>query len=481
MQKESIKQNYLYNLTFQILNLLLPLITTPYISRILGAERIGVYSYTYSFVSTFVMVGALGIGTYGQREIASVNEDRNKYSSVFWEIEIVKTISVSVSFFLYILFALAYKDYQFYFLIQIPYFAASVLDISWFFQGIEKFKFVALRNICIKLISLIMIFALVKSADDLPIYIVLLCVSQVVGNLTMWMQLNKFVEWKRCSLASLKRHINPTVIYFIPTIAYQIHAVLDKAMLGLICNNNEENGYYEQAHKIINMAIMIISAYNVVMRSRMTSLFSKENWKEFNKNLQKSLHFITMIVFPMSLGIAGVSTNLIPWFLGDGYDKVIDLLMVFCPMFILQGLRSCIGSCIITPSRQQSKGNIVQCISAAVNVVLNFILIYFLASIGAAVASVVAEAVLLFGYLYYTKKHVTIEDIIRVAKKYFFSSILMFVPVFILSRTLQPSIINTLLIVMVGITVYFVSLWIMKDEYFLSQAKQVIQRVKKFR
>lgn len=478
MKEDSIKKNYIYNLLFQILNLILPLITTPYISRVLGASQIGIYSYTYSYISTFVMVGSLGIGTYGQREIAAVNEDKTAYSTVFWEIQAVKTISVSASLIAYLGFAFLYKDYSFYLLIQMPYFIAAILDISWFFQGIEKFKFVALRNVVIKLVSLALIFILVKSINDLPMYVILLCVSQLIGNLTMWANLKKYIENVKIPLSALKKHIVPTFVYFIPTVTYQIRAILDKTMLGLIYNDNAENGYYEQANKIVSMATMAVSSYNTVMRSRMTNLYEKHDRKLFDENLNNALHFICMLIYPIAFGMAAIASNLIPWFMGEGYSEVVTLLYVFCPLFIFQGLRSCIGSNIVTPSGQQSKGNICQGISALVNVILNWMLIRHIASIGAAIASVVAEIVLFIGYMHYTKEYVRYTMIIKTSLKYCLAGIIMFVPTYILGEYLPSNLISTLTIILTGASIYFVSLIIMRDKYFKIQCKSTISALR---
>ncbi len=478
MKRDSVKKNYLYNLMFQVVNILLPLITTPYISRTLGVGNIGIYSYTYSYVSTFVMVGSLGVGTYGQREIASVNDYEKQYSKKFWEIFIVKMISLIISLAFFIVFSLVYKEYKFYCLIQAPYFIAAILDISWFFQGIEKFKFVAIRSIIVKVVSLIMMLALVKNPDDLYLYILLLCFSQVLGNSTMWISLKKFIQKPDIHISSIKEHVRPTFIYFIPTVAYQIHSVLDKAMLGMIQNNNAENGYYEQANKLVNMATMVISSYNVVMRSRMTTLFAKKNMKDFKIAFNNSVSFISMFVFPMSFGMAGVAANLVPWFFGEGYEKVIILLVVFCPLFILRGLRSCIGSNIITPTKQQSKGNKVQGISAVTNIAMNSVLIYLYASVGATIASVVAEAILLVGYLYYTKEYTSFRMIAEYSYKYLIASLVMFLPIFVFARNWPATMINTGTIVLIGVTVYFSVLLVLKDKYFLNKIERISNRMK---
>lgn len=479
MNKDGIKKNYIYNLTYQILNLILPLVTTPYISKVLGPGNIGIYSYTYSFVSTFVMVGSLGIATYGQREIASVNDDKEEYSHRFWEIQVVKMLSVSLSMLFYLVFALCYKDYRIYFLIQIPYFLAAIFDISWLFQGIEKFKYVALRNICVKLLSLALIFLLVKTKNDLPVYIMLLCISQFAGNVTMWMHLRKYVYVSKVAVRDLKKHIKPTFIYFVPTISYQIHSVLDKAMLGVLYQDNAENGYYEQAHKIVNMATMVISSYNIVMRSRMTALFVQKKKKEFEVNFNNSLHFISMLVFPMSFGMAGIAANLVPWFLGIEYGKVTTLLLIFCPMFIIQGLRTCIGYNIITPTGMQSKGNIVQVTSAITNVFLNAMLIPKYGAIGATVASVAAEGVVLIGYLHYTKEYVRLKNVIYAGYKYLAASLVMFFALSVLSNKFDANILDTFGLIMLGGIIYFVVLLLFRDEFFVTKMQRCIGRMLK--
>ena len=322
IKRASVRSNYFYNMTYQILNLILPLITTPYISRVLGASNIGIYSYTYSIVSTFVLIGSLGIGTYGQREIATVNDDKEDISKRFWEIQIVKTLAVLSALAVYLITIVPSGEYSLYFLIQIPYFIAAILDITWLYQGIDNFKNVAIRNIVIRLLSIILLFALVNTDEDLIIYILIFCISQILGNLTMWIKLPRLIKMTSINKLNLIKHIKPTFVYFIPTIAHQIYAVLDKTMLGLILNDNAENGYYEQAQKVINMATVAITSYTVVMRSRMSALFAMGDDNRIRHTLEDSLGFITFISFPMTFGLAAVAGNLVPWFFGDEYDRV---------------------------------------------------------------------------------------------------------------------------------------------------------------
>ena len=478
MKRASVKANFIYNMTYQVLNILLPLVTTPYISTVLGAGNIGIYSYTYSMVSTLVMIGSLGIGTYGQYQIARCDDDKKEVSKKFWEIQIVKTISITLIFLLYLVLTLLYKEYSLYFIIQIPYFIAAVLEISWLYQGLENFKLVAIRNIFIKLFSLVAIFTLVKKSDDLVIYILILCLSHVFGNLVMWLQLPKLVTRTKIELKNLKSHVKPTFVYFVPTIAHQIYAVLDKTMLGAIGQSNEENGFYEQGHKIINIVITVISSYTVVMRSRMTVFFKRGDKEKIEASLIKSSHFIAMLVFPMSFGLLATAKNLVPWFFGDGFEKVTYILYVFAPIFIFMGYSRLLGSHILTPSGRQGKSNIAQCFAAGFNVVFNAVLIPFLDSIGAVISSVCAEIVIVSMYFWFVRKEFSIFTVLATGWKKLVSAIIMFIVVYPTSGILPATILGSLCQVVIGAVVYILMLLILQDS-FLKDTINLL--VKKFR
>ena len=183
MKKNSITKNYVYNLVYQILIILLPLITTPYISRVLGAESIGIYSYTFSIISYFIIFANLGVSSYGQREIAYVQNDENKRSKIFWEITILKYVSTTISFIIFYFTYANHSEYSFYFKLLTIYLISAAFDIVWFFQGLEEFKKTVLRNIFVRLSCLILIFILVKDSKDLWKYICIYAISEFLGNL----------------------------------------------------------------------------------------------------------------------------------------------------------------------------------------------------------------------------------------------------------------------------------------------------------
>ena len=474
MKKSSIKKNFIYNLIYNILNIIIPLITAPYTSRVLGADRIGIYSYTYSLVSTVIMIGALGSATYGQKEIAAAKDDDER-NHLFWEIFVIKGITTILCVLLF--FVYAYRDkYLFYYMIQIPFFVAAVIDISWLFQGVEKFNYIAIRNCAVRIAGIILLFIFVKQPGDLWKYLMIIGGSQLIGNLSMWPYIRHYVGKPAYDRSSTLRHLKNMMVYFIPSVTYQIYAVLDKAMLGWIVGSDYENGYYEQAHKIVNMAISVISAFTIVMRSRMSYLYSIGNTEEINKKLYQSSHVMAAMVFPMGFGLALISAGMVPWFFGKGYDKVIDILYVFCPMFLFMGYSRLIGTHILTPSGRQGKSNVAQCSAAVVNLVLNMLLIPRLEAIGAAIASVFSEFVIFVIYYYMVRGEFSLITVIKTGWRKFLAGFVMFAALYPLSKKLPVGILSSFEEVILGTVLYVIVLLLLRDEFILDNLKMLKNR-----
>ena len=269
MEKPNVKKNYIYRLSYEILTLIIPFITTPYVSRVLGADGIGIYSYTYSIMSYFVLFGALGTATYGAREISQHRDDKKESSKLFWEIELMTVITSGICLIAWFLVIIFWFDYRYYFLALTPVLLGTMVDISWYFTGLEQIKYIVIRNTMVKFSGIILLFLLVKSKEDLIIYFIINSSVTLLGNMTMWMYLPKTlvrVNWKGLTL---KKHFKEALVYFIPTIATSVYTVLDKTLIGAITGSTYQNGYYEQANKIINIIKAIVfSSVNTVLGTR---------------------------------------------------------------------------------------------------------------------------------------------------------------------------------------------------------------------
>ena len=281
-KNKSIKLNYIYNVSYQILTLITPLITAPYLSRVLKADGIGAYSYTYSLVSYFIMFAALGTVNYGNREISYLQEDRAKRTKTFWEIELLSVISVIVCLCAYMVFTLAFPHpplKKHLLLIEAVYLISVASDISWLFQGLEEFGKIVGRNVIFKIINIAFIFIAVRSESDLLIYVAGVCLLELFANISIWFYLPQYVD--RPKLKELKpfSHLRATLTLFVPTIATTIYTALDKTMLNNITGSMTENGYYEQANKISKMVLMLVTSLGTVMLPRIGIAFS-ENKKD---------------------------------------------------------------------------------------------------------------------------------------------------------------------------------------------------------
>ena len=274
--KNSIKKNYAYNVIYQIVNIFVPIITTPYVSRVLGVDAIGNYSFTASIVSYFSLFATLGFSIYGQREIAYRAKDTMAISILFYEIQSFKFISTASCVLLLLLFThfFADTDYKTILYIQTLTVVAVFFDISWLFQGLENFKITVMRNLIVKIIGLVLIFTFVHRSEDLELYIVLQCCTQLVGNISLWKYLPKYICRVEKSLVKPFENTRKMLELFVPMIAIQVYTVLDKTMIGCLTNSSYENGCYEQVTKIVAILMAIITSLGVVMLPTMASVYA---------------------------------------------------------------------------------------------------------------------------------------------------------------------------------------------------------------
>lgn len=479
MAKKSVVKNYMFNLIYQLLSLVLPLVTTPYLSRVLGSEQIGIYGYTLSIVTYFVLFGSLGVAMYGQREIAYVQNNKEKRSKSFWEIVLVRFITLGISLGVFY-FTFGIKgDYAVYYRIFSLYIVSNAFDISWLYQGIEEFGKTVIRNLFVKISSLILIFVCVKNQNDLAKYIFIFVVSELLGNITMWMYLPKYIQKVKIKELDFKAHIKPTLLLFLPQVATQIYTVLDKTMVGLIAGDMNEVGYYEQAQKVVRAALIIITALGTVMASRIAAIYAQNKKDEVKLYLKKSFNLVWFLGLPMMFGLIAIANKFVPWFYGNGFEPVTNILIATSPILIAIGLNNVVGVQYLIQVKKQNKYTIAVTIGAISNVIFNFIFIKLCNSAtGAAIASVISEIIILLVEIWYTRNEIDMKDIISSFPKYFIAAIMMTISILIIENYLTVSAINTFISIAVGVLIYFIFLIILKDKYFLEYTSKIFETLK---
>ncbi|WP_294143726.1 oligosaccharide flippase family protein [uncultured Clostridium sp.] len=479
--KNSIKYNYILNTSYQILIMIVPLITTPYISRVLGADGIGIYSYTYSIVSYFVLVAVMGTSTFGQRTIAYYQEDKERRSRAFYEILIFRVISTlsCVTIYLFYLFNFV-QDNKEIAVIQLLYLISVLFDVTWFFQGLEDFKTIVFRNALVKIINIVLIFALIKTAEDVWKYTLLLSLLTLVGNLSIWIYLPKYIN--KISVKTVKPFSNfkEILALFIPAVAVQIYTVLDKTMLGISAPSLMENGYYEQTEKIVRLALAIVTSLGTVMIPRIAKVFADKNYSLMKEYLKGSFQFVWLLGIPLLFGIAGTVRIFVPVFFGSDFEKIKVLLPVYSLIIIPVSLSNVIGCQFLIPTKQQKIYTFAVVFSAILNYFLNSFLIPRFFSLGAAAASVSAEC---FGALFmiaYTVKRgqIDLKVLLISSWKNWLSAIGMFVILLLLQRQMSIKISSLIVLISVGIVTYIVFLFLLKDDFFMKNVHSLVKKHK---
>lgn len=464
MNNPSIKKNVIISTLYQILSVITPLITAPYISRVIGADGIGAYSYTSSIQMYFSLFAALGTAEYGLREISRARQNIEKRSKLFWEIELV---SVLVSLFVLLLwgiFVCFQKQYFTMYLILTLNIFNTMLDISWFFNGLEQFQYTVTKNAIVKVVGVVLILLFVKSPKDTDLYVFIMTASTLLGTMSMWLSLHKFVIKTKINLSSLKKHFHETAIYFIPTIATSIYTSMDKTLIGLITHSAAENAYYEQATKIINLVkALTFTSVNAVLGARISFLFFQEKYSEIKKNIHLSIDYVMFIGVGICFGLISISNTFVPVFFGSGWGKVVLILQLFSPQVIIIGISNCLGSQYYTPAGLRKKSAMYIIIGAIVNLILNLVLIPKFASAGATFASIIAELTISILFLKNSDGYLDVKFLGHILWKKVIAGILMGAVIMLYGFWTSPAIIKLFIQFLAGSLTYVLTLLVLKD------------------
>ena len=476
MAQKSIKKNYIYNLTYQILILITPLITTPYLSRVFGAEGIGTCSYIDSISSYFVLFATLGLTTFGQRETSYVQDDRKKRSIIFWETNIIELIASMLCIVAYVAFSFTQTNRNLY-LVLVLNLLSVIANISWFFQGMEEFGKIVLRNIIFKAVNIIYIFAFVKTKDDIIVYLFGIALFGLVNNLSYWISVPQYIDRPVLKELHPSKHIKAVIALFVPTIAMQVYTVLDKTMIGVITKNAYENGYYEQALKIAKLILTIVTSLGTVMIPRIGYHYSKGDTEIVKEYMYRAYKFVWFCGIPLTFGLIAVSSNFVPWFFGSGYDKVVPLIGVLSFLILAIGINNVTGMQYLIPTKRENTFSATVIAGAVTNFVLNFFLIQSFQSMGAAVASVAAEITIAIIQIFIVRKELSSFEIVKCGIHYYIAGGVMFAVLLLIRRFFSASFIHTFELVVIGAVIYGVALLVMRDEFLLSNVNNVLKKV----
>ncbi|WP_123021312.1 oligosaccharide flippase family protein [Lacticaseibacillus paracasei] len=460
-------KNLLWNMGYQVFILLLPIVTIPYVSRVLGPTGIGINAFTNSIVQYFVLFGTLGLTMYGNREVAYQQDNPKKLSNLFWELTLLRLVTTGLATLLYLGFILLSGQYQIFYLIQGLLLIATAIDVSWFFQGLEEFRITVLRNTLVKIISLILIFVLVRTKNDLWLYILILTGSQLLGNLTLVPYLRRYVAFPRWSDLKLINHLRPTIEMFVPQIATQVYLQVNKTMLGALVGV-QASGFYDNSDKIVKILLAVVTATGTVLLPHTAHSFAQGKHNEVEDSLNKSMHFILALAFPMTAGLAGIAPIFTKIFFGEGFGQVSNLLVIESIVIVLIGISNATGVQYLLPINQLAPFTTSVVLGAVANMVLNVPFILLWNSDGAMIATVLSELLVTSYQLFKVKDQLHLNLIFREVWKYLLSAVIMGVSVRVFISVLSLSSITALLgATMYGALIYGIALSMLRPMFLL--------------
>lgn len=453
----NIAKNFFSNAFYQIFSIVFPLLTMPYIARILGAGKIGIYNYTYSIAIYFALVVKLGVDYYGNRTIAKAGENLEERSKIFFEIFGIQFLTGIVSIIVYLIYVFSLVErYQDIAVLQVFLIVSYMLDINWFFYGVQQFNIVIIRNILVKFASLIFIFLLVKQESDLWIYTIIMNLSAVVGFVITWFQIKKFIFYKKISLLSIKKHIKPSIILFIPIVSASIYTSFTSVFLGN-WSNIENVGFYTAGSQILSMPKGVIAALGTVMLPQMSAIYEKkESTKEALKFINYSIIFALFLSFAFSFGLIGVSSVFIPIFYGKGYESSILVLNVLALYLPFYSLGNVIRTQYLIPQSKDKPFVISVMLGAITSLIINILLIRPLGLLGATIATFMSETVLAVYQVFEARKEIPLKNYVEPFVSFLFMGIIMLLGINFVSNLFSNLLLELILKIVVGGAIYLV-------------------------
>ncbi|MBB6432326.1 MULTISPECIES: flippase [Leuconostoc] len=455
-------RNFLYNSAYQLLVLFLPFITMPYISRVLGPRGIGINSYTYSIVMFFTLFGSLGLSIYGAREIATVQDNIKDRSAIFWNVFLLKCVTVVIAWVLFMLFIPTIDHhYNIYYYAQSILFLTTMLDVSWYFAGMEQFKTIVIRNTLLKLVTVGLVFIYVKNVNDLVLYIIFINIGNLIANVSMVFGLKDQIQkpvYSKIFNSYFFIPLLPALALFLPNIAANVYLLLNKVMIGQL-DSVISAGFYQQSDSIIKIVVAIITSLGTVLMPRVSSLYSEKKFREIKKYVYKSMNFSLALSFPLMLGIIGISSYFVPWFFGPGYESVVVLIRVESITLVLIAISNVLGMQFLVPTRRTRDFTISITTGAIVNIALNPFLIMRFGALGAMVATVVAELVVVIVQMYLLRNAFNFLKLFSGVWKYFICALIMALAIIFINHhlELESKWIIILCDVVIGIFTYVMS------------------------
>lgn len=430
--KPSLKVNAILSFIVQLITYLTPLVCSPYLSRVLGAENIGIYSFAYSYAHYFLLFAAFGFTDFGARLVSKNRDNLEKRNSIFWTILFVRLLFVVVALGIY--FVLAFSglfqgvyDKNVLFSLALIIVSAA-FDISFFFRGIEKFKFISFATAIANVLYVVSIFTLVRSTNDLVIYTLLKSGSTLLISLIMWIFCKNRISKPSIQKEHLLSTLKGGAAFFLPSLVMGISASLDQTFIGLF-SNNVQVAYYQQSLKITTLLFSVVYAFSPVVLSRISLLRndSEKNKDEINVLIAKSILLVFALLIPAVVGLYLIGKQFIPLYYGREFYDAVPVFYVLLPIALASSLSSIIINTLYYPVKQTWRVTIIIGISVIINVSLSILLLLTtnLGAIAAAIGTVIGEVIIVTFLTIFARKEINFKIISKDLLKIVIATIVM--------------------------------------------------------
>lgn len=469
MSKKDINKNAFYNTVKTIFGIVFPLITFPYISRILGAENVGKINFSNSIVSYISLVASLGVTTYAVREGSKVKANQEKYNIIASQLFSINIVSTLVSYLVMLLLIGSIgtlDEYRLLIIIQSSTVMFSTLGAEWVNTSFEDFKYIAIRTITIQLMSLLLMFVFVQEEKDYIVYALISMLASSGANI-----INIFYREKHCKIRfttkmEAKKHLPQILLLFSMILSQTIYVNSDVTMLGFI-RGDYEVGLYSTSVKIYSLVNSVIASIAWVVMPQLSALYSKKDYENINKLLKYSLNYIIVLGVPCFAGINAIAPQLIETIAGKEYLGATTSLRILSFSLIFSLLGGFVGNIIMLPSGREKICLRTCIVSALTNLVANCILIPRWGLNGAAFTTALAEMIGLIIISSKIEKEIEIENLTEMIKAPSIGAVLIFLYAICIKINIYNSYAVTIITILGSIAIYILTLWILKNKFFV--------------
>lgn len=479
-KKPSIAKNSVFYLIFSVLNALFPFLMSLYVARVLSQDAVGNVAYALNIVTYFSILAFVGIPTYGMREVAKCKDDKTQLNKLFTELYTINAITTTVSLGLYI--GLVFIVPNFHVAEHLPlYLFCAILiglnyfNVTWVYEGFEKFGLNAFINILSKAFAFAMLILFVKSEEHMLIYAILSVVGLSGYYLLSFFFFPKFVRFDFKGL-QFKRHIKPILFLLAVNLAIEIYSFLDITMIGVLIDTGEPVALYKYAHQIQKTLLMVVNAFTMVIVPRLSKLFKEEKFDEYNSLLSRTFTIILIVALPMAIGVIFTSDQLVVWIYGNDYAESATILKVLIANIVISPIGYLLGSRVCLSANKEKYMPIAVGIGAVINIGLNAWFIYLWGPVGAAIASVASEICVLIIYLLFSHKYFKLKLNWLNLLKIFIALAITTGYLLLIHFFIDGPILKIVLEIVGAIIIYFACLLILRESSLFGFVKKIFKR-----